>query len=65
MERLTKSISRLEQLQANTHVVGNSPAGILDETSHFLRDLPGLIDDLKEVQIDLEKQNDRCGNSDH
>lgn len=61
MELLAKMIARLEKFQNETHTKGNSAAGILFETGHFLRELPEVIENLKQVQIDLENENDSGG----
>lgn len=58
MELLAKMIARLEKFQYETQTKGNSPDGILFETGYFLRELPEVIENLKQVQIDLQNESD-------
>ncbi|OXL83146.1 hypothetical protein BCV73_08695 [Paenibacillus sp. SSG-1] len=65
MESLKRALNRLESLQHETQTAGNSAASIISEVSHFMRDLPVVIQDLKQVEVDLETKNDHGGNHDH
>ncbi|MCM3492886.1 hypothetical protein M4D52_05450 [Paenibacillus lactis] len=64
MEVLNQVINRLEGLQQETSTVGNSAASIICETGEFMRELPGIIDQLKQVQVDLNTKKDHGGNHD-
>ena len=72
LELLRKQIERLETFHSQTSTKGNSAAGIIYEVSEFMRYLPELIDNLKQVEVDLvldqevlEMQNDHSGNCSH
>ena len=72
LELLRKQIERLETFHFQTSTVGNSAAGITYEISEFMRYLPELIDNLKQVEVDLvldqevlNTQNDHGCNHDH
>ena len=72
LELLRKQIERLETFHSQTSTVGNSAAGITYEISEFMRYLPELIDNLKQVEVDLvldqevlEMKNDHSGNCSH
>ncbi|GIP02063.1 hypothetical protein J28TS4_04700 [Paenibacillus lautus] len=64
MDPLNKVINRLEGLQQETSTVGNSAASIICETGEFMRELPEIIDQLKQVQIDLDMKKDHGCNHD-
>lgn len=61
---MNRVIHRLEGLQQETSTVGNSAASIICETGEFMRELPGIIDQLKQVQIEIETKKDHGGNHD-
>lgn len=65
MESLKRALNRLESLRHETQTAGNSAASIISEVSHFMRDLPVVIEDLKQVEIDLETKNDHSCNCSH
>lgn len=72
LELLRKQIERLETFHSQTSTKGNSAAGITYEISEFMRVLPELIDNLKQVEVDLvldqevlKMQNDHSGNCSH
>lgn len=65
MEALNRVINRLEGLQKETSTAGNSAASIICETGEFMRELPEIIDQLKQVQIDLQTKNDHSCNCSH
>ncbi|MCV4233355.1 hypothetical protein OHJ21_19410 [Virgibacillus sp. LDC1] len=64
MDPLNKVINRLEDLQQETSTAGNSAASIICETGEFMRDLPVIIEQLKQVQFDLDMKKDHGCNHD-
>ncbi|MDH6670216.1 hypothetical protein M2277_000860 [Paenibacillus sp. LBL] len=64
MDPLNKVINRLEGLQHETSTAGNSAASIICEAGDFMRELPEIIDQLKQVQIDLDMKKDHGCNHD-